>query len=1190
LYLKKVEIHGFKSFADRIEIEFENGITGVVGPNGSGKSNISDAIRWVLGEQSAKTLRGSKMEDIIFAGTTKRKPIGMAEVTLTLDNGSGKLPLDYSEVSITRRVYRSGESEYYINKSLCRLKDIRETFMDTGVGIDGYSIIGQGRIDEILSNKSEDRRILFEEAAGIVKYKTRKEESEKKLNNTNQNLIRINDIIQELEARIGPLKIQSKKAKEYIETRDEMKSLEINLTVRELEQIKNNIETLKEQNNVIEGQLADYCNNKSSIEEKHNYYRGHLQELEDSINQIQSNIYETLHSIDRKEGELNLCNEKTNNIKDNNSRINNEISMINKNLESLKEQSSERNERLEKLNNEIEINKQILNNKLAELEEMNNKLLKQEDAMEKSKGSVIELLNNAASKRNEMHTLAALRSNVLKREDQVKEELEQHNIKMIDLMEQKKNILEELHDLQHSFNEEKECKDELQKQIELNAMNIAELNNELEKSKNIIQEFKTKKKFLEEMQKDYEGFSQSVKNTLIHAKNNPDVGKGIIGVIAELVEVPKGFETAIEVALGGAMQNIVCHTAEDAKSVIAYLKKHNFGRVTFLPLDNMKSNSVQNMNKNHFLSEIGFIGTAIESIGFSEAYKNIFDYLLGRVILVDKIENGIKLARKTGNKYKIVSLEGDVINPGGSITGGSYRSKTTSILSRKREIEEIDSAIDFKVKAYNQKKEIIESYYLKSETIKKKFQINERLLKEKEIGLINSNNSKIQVEKDIIALKQNIQRLEREIEQLNNDKLETKLSMDRIIKEIDEIEESKDRIQASVLDEKLHYDQQKNVKEKLTDEATNLRVTYASLEEKKHHFEHSYGEISIKERELIARRSAKENEIVELEKVLLQLEERLKEIQIDLKDSEILKQQYEFNLSQMKTNRNNINKSYDEIGNELKKINEVVSKLQDSNHKIEVKLTRLEMQQESHLNKLWEDYEITYIEAIEYKSDDINIHEASRHIKNLKIKLKDIGNVNVNAIEEYDEVVERHQFLITQKEDLINARNSLHKVIKEMEQTMRIQFMECFEKIKINFDEVFKKMFGGGKAEIKLENDEEILTAGIEIVAQPPGKKLQNLLLLSGGERALTAIALLFAILRVKPTPFCILDEIEAALDDANVYRFADFLKEFATETQFIVVTHRKGTMEAVDALYGITMQEEGVSTLVSVKLTEKAS
>lgn len=1190
MYLKKVEIHGFKSFADRTEIEFEKGITGVVGPNGSGKSNVSDAIRWVLGEQSAKTLRGSKMEDVIFAGTTRRKPIGMAEVTLTLDNTQGRLPLDYSEVSVTRRVYRSGESEYYLNKSVCRLKDIKEIFMDTGVGIDGYSIIGQGRIDEILSNKSEDRRIIFDEAAGIVKYKMRKEEAEKKLSNTNQNLLRVNDIVNELQGRIEPLRSQSEKAKSYIQIKEELKFLELNLVVRELEQLKNNIETLKEQSTMINNQLKDYQNNRTNIEVEYKNYRKQVEELDLSINHLQSSIYEIVHIKDKKEGELILCVERIRNADENIIRLDVEIKNVEDNLSILEIQIKEGYAELLKINSVISDNQQILNSKLTELDCKNNDLQDQEESMERTKGNIIEILNDVATKKNELHHLEALKTSIEKRQGQIEEEIKQYKIKIEVLLQDKNNLYNSYNTVCSAFDEFKKTKNHLQLRVEESSILIANYSKELELDKQNIQEYSTRKKLLEEMQRDYEGFYQSVKNTLKLPKKDPIFGQGIIGVVAELMEVPKGLEVAIEVALGNAMQNIVCKTSEDAKRVIHYLKKNDYGRVTFLPLDNMKLSGFTPLNKKQLIDETGFIGIAVESIGFLKEYKDVFEYLLSRVIIVDKIETGIRLARKTGNKYKIVSIDGDVFNPGGSITGGSYKSKVSSILSRKRDIEEITDSINMHCVKYEEKKLVLEKENIYLKTLNKEYEINEQLLKEKEIALINLENSRIQVEKEVSDINHIISRFEKENAQLTADKEDTMTAIEIIKKEIDKTDEERNTFQYSVLDRKARFEELKLIKEALNNEVTALKIGFASQEQKKQHIELSIKGILLKQNELIALEMLRKKEVEELKNSKNQLLSQQHNISIEIKDVDVLKQQYEFNLSQVKSNKNVANENKNEMEQRLIKINDVITELQDSLHRIEVRLTRLEMQQDSSLSKLWEDYEATYMEAKTYKNDNINMNEALKNIKLLRNKLKEIGNVNANAIQEYLEVVERYEFLIAQKEDLIKAKNSLNKVIKEIDHIMRIQFLECFEKIKINFNEVFKKMFSGGKAEIVLDDEDEVLASGINIVAQPPGKKLQNLLLLSGGERALTAIALLFAILRVKPTPFCILDEIEASLDDANVHRFSDFLKEISDATQFIVVTHRKRTMEAVDALYGITMQEEGISTLVSVRLSEKAS
>ncbi|WP_168198264.1 chromosome segregation protein SMC [Crassaminicella thermophila] len=1188
MYLKKIEIHGFKSFADKTEIEFEKGVTGIVGPNGSGKSNISDAVRWVLGEQSAKTLRGSRMEDIIFAGTTQRKPLGMAEVSLTLDNESNKLGVDFSEVTVTRRVYRSGESEYYINKSLCRLKDIKEIFMDTGVGVDGYSIIGQGKIDDILNNKSGNRRILFEEAAGIVKYRNRKEESEKKLENTNQNLIRLDDIISELKLRIEPLKAQSKKAKTYLELQGELKDLEVNLFIHEIETLKYDIEALKEQKQIILEQLNRFLDDKKEVEKKYQHYKREIESLDESINQLQNNIFETIHLIEKKEGEYCLCNEKVLNITENTVRLNNEIREIEENKRKLLIQVDEIKKEIENENDILNENKKTLQNKVQKLNKISSVLQEKEEDMERSKGNVIEILNTVATKKSEINSLNALQNNIIKRQNKIKEEKSNIQEKKNLIEKEKTNIIKEIKNISDEFESLKNERDFVESEIR-NLENINKQAKEKEESlKQRIQEKQTRKKLLEEMEKEYEGFNKSVKNTLIHTKKNKNLGKGILGVVAEIIDVPKGFEISIEVALGSAMQNIVCETTNDANRVINYLKKNKLGRVTFLPMDRFENKIFH--HKDNFKDIQGFLGFAKDIISFSNDYEKILNYLLGRVVLVDKIENGIILSKKVGNKYKIVSLDGDIINPGGAITGGSYHSKTLNILSRKREIEEIESNLnDLNIQYKRQIRYILENEK-KIDELKLKLSNKESLLKEKEIALINNENTKNQLEKDLKNYLENIRRIDLELEQLDIDKNEIDKKLEIRKKEIEVLEANEKEIQNKVSYSKSIYEVEKEQKEEINKEVINLKIKIASLEQKNENMRQNLDSIISKLKELENSKNNKQKEIDAFLKNKDFFLKQLNKLKIEIKDADILKKQCEFNLTQEKSKKERVYKNYEDIEIKLKRINGTIAELQDSQHKIEVRLTRLEMQQESYCNKLWETYEISYTEAIKYKKENMNLTEISKRIKILKKKIKDLGSVNTNAIEEYKEVMERYEFLTTQKEDLIAAIDTLKKVIKEMESIMKTKFIDCFQQIKENFNEVFKKLFGGGKAEIKLEDEENILLSSIEIIAQPPGKKLQNLSLLSGGERALTAIALLFAILKVKPTPFCILDEIEAALDEANVYRYADFLKEFSKETQFIVVTHRKGTMESADALYGVTMQEHGVSKLVSVKLTEKAS
>ncbi|WP_129597299.1 chromosome segregation protein SMC [Anaerophilus nitritogenes] len=1186
MYLKKIELQGFKSFANKIQIDFEKGVTGIVGPNGSGKSNISDAIRWVLGEQSAKTLRGSRMDDVIFAGTTKRKPVGMAEVSLTLSNEDGKLPVDYTEITVTRRVYRSGESEYSINKSLCRLKDVRELFMDTGVGVDGYSIIGQGKIDEILNNKSGNRRLLFEEAAGIVKYRTRKEDAQKKLENTTQNLIRIDDIIKELKSRIDPLKIQSEKAKSFLELQEKLKDLEINLFVHEMENLKYEMKELQEQKGIILDQFDHYSEEKKQIEKTYDYYKKEMEELETSIAQLQNNIFDTLHFIEKKDGEIGLYQEKIHNNINNIDRLNKEIEDTKKDEEKYMIELEGITKDYEEENKFLQVQKKSLEDKLNVLKNINQVLKQQEDEMENEKTNVIEILNEMASYKTYMQGLINLQKNMIKRKNQIEEEKNQIQTNKNIMLQEKAQIENILKEKDESLNKIKKDQDFLQKEIEQFQNMIQKDQEQNVRIKENIQQKTTRKSLLEEMEKEYEGFHKSVKNTLVEAQKNEDLGNGIKGVVAKLLKVPKGHETAIEVALGSSMQNIVCQKTQDANKMIQHLKKNNLGRVTFLPMDRFLDK--EHSKKEIFKHEKGFMGFAVDIVSFPKEYKNIFEYLLGRIVLVDDIKNGIILSKKI--KYKIVSLDGDVINPSGAITGGSYHSKTLNILSRKTEIEELNYDLDILYKEYDQKNEDIkerkEVLRIKMNQLKNK----EQELKEKEIDLIHIKNKKEQFDKDIKNYEESIERIYLEMHQLEEDTIDTQNEIQQKEDEIKKLQKDEINIKNGVSSKKEIYEDKKIKKEEISQEVTQLKIKIASLEEKKEHMNKSMKDFKNKLNQLKETRESKKKEIESFIRNKEILQKELDKFKLEIKDAEVLKKQCQFNMVQEKEKKNKNTKGFEEVQGKLKNVTQNVVELQDSSHKIEVKLARLEMQQESFYNKLLEEYEMTYMEALEYKKDCVNIAESGKEIKNIKKKIKELGTVHVGSIEEYKEVLERYEFLTGQKDDLKTAIESLEKVIKEMEHTMKDQFYESFTNIKMNFNEVFQKLFGGGKAELLLENEEDLLNSGIEIVAQPPGKKLQNLSLLSGGERALTAISLLFAILKVKPTPFCILDEIEAALDDANVYRYANFLKEFSKQTQFIVVTHRKGTMESVDALYGVTMQEHGVSTLVSVKLEEQAS
>ncbi|MTI69971.1 MAG: chromosome segregation protein SMC [Firmicutes bacterium] len=1187
MYLKRLELQGFKSFADKTVIDFENEITGVVGPNGSGKSNISDSIRWVLGEQSAKTLRGSKMEDIIFAGTSSRRPLGFAEVTLVLDNKDSAMPIDYTEVSVTRRVFRSGESEYYINKTGCRLKDIKELFMDTGVGIDGYSIIGQGKIDEILSSKSEDRRNLFEEAAGIVKYKTRKNQSEKKLNKTKDNLLRINDIITELDKQIMPLKQQSKKAQEYLNLSSDLKDLEVSLYTREIKRLNEQSKHLENQKELIEKQLKYNEEKKNEIDENYNKIKKNLEAVESKIEQVQNLRYKTQSELERKESEIKLNNEKITFLKKELNRLNLEKEQLNDNIEEYQNEIKNISQQKKEMEGKIQDENLLLSKKQEELKVIESKIMNNEKEIEEKKSDIIQVLNDIADKKSEINTLNSFNENI---EKQIKELLKEIDEKEILTKEKEKDILkseDKILDKKKTIKNLLDEKENIKNDKEDTKVKLDKLIREKNNLKGEIQGKISRYNLLNDMKREYEGFYRSVKNTLKACRNNTHLGKGVRGVIAELISVDKNLEKAIEISLGSNLQNIVTETEENAKNIINYLKKNKLGRVTFLPMTSIKGRTL-NLNKRRVLDINGVIGIASNLVKYKEDYEEIFKYLLGRILIVKDINVGIKVAKLCNHSFRIVSLDGDVLNPGGSLTGGSYNSRNTKLLGRKRQIKELKSEI----KEYKAKyKEIDQKVNKKDE----KLRDLEKTLNDL-VERINVENIELTKLENIYSkevdtkdnLTKEIKMLKEELKQLNKQNEETTVNKSTLIKDLNKLKEKNNLTQDTIDNMMEDFDEEKQKKESLSKDITEIKVKSASYKQEMVSFKNSLEQINKNIQKIKENLNTKKNEYKENEKEIEELKNNQSKLNNEKDKLKNLLSEYDSKVTESKNKKVTLSNKFDNQQAILKDMDKKINDLQKSLNTLDIKQTKYNMQLENYNNKLWDEYEMTYKMALNSKKEIENVTKVQSEIRNLKRKIKNLGNVNINSIKEYKDVKERYEFLNEQREDLLKAKESLKKVIKDMEVKMKEQFISNFHIIKENFKEVFNKLFGGGKADIYLEDDEDVLGSGIEIIAQPPGKKLQNISLLSGGEKALTAIALLFAILKLKPTPFCILDEIEAALDDANVYRFADYLQEYSNKTQFIVITHRKGTMESVDTLYGVTMEEKGVSKLVSVKLTEK--
>ncbi|WDV47665.1 chromosome segregation protein SMC [Clostridiaceae bacterium M8S5] len=1182
MYLKRIELNGFKSFADKTSIEFKEGITGVVGPNGSGKSNISDSIRWVLGEQSAKTLRGGKMQDVIFSGTSTRKPVGYAEITLVMDNKNKKLPLDYSEVNITRRVFRSGDSEYYINKTACRLKDIKELFMDTGVGIDGYSIIGQGRIDEILSTKSEDRRNLFEEAAGIVKYKTRKKEAEKKLEKTKDNLSRINDIIFELESQIEPLENQSRKAKKYLELSERLKKNEINLFVHEIDHIEEKKMVLKKQIESLQKQKSFYTIENETIEKKLNDYKAKIDEISKVI-EIDSDIKYDMHSkIEKKEGDILLINERNIFLNAENERLEKESVLAKQNISDIEEKKGKTHLDLETLTKDISAVENRLESGRGGLDEAQIKITENQNLIEEKKSELIHNLNLEAEKKSKINMMESFNKNIDKRIDQLNTEIKEYESKI-----DEKNV--HLAGNKDKVDIEQKRLTDISIDIDSNRnkrTNLVNLfNDKVKQMDNIKGELQgaiSKARLLKDMEDEYDGFYKSVKNILVASKGYHSFSKGIKGVVAELIKVDQRYERAIEIALGASIQNVVTENDVSAKSAVEYLKKNKLGRVTFLPMNLIKGNRI-----NQRYSNEGFIGIACDLIDYDSKYKNIFEHLLGKTIIVDNLDNGIKLLKSLNKYAKIVTLDGDVLSPGGSITGGSYNKKNTSLLSRKRIIDELEEKITENKKQYK----IIEDECIKLKNDIKETEEDSNDKKDEldalKVKIINLKNEIIKDEESIQNIELSINKLNQQRESLTEENIGSRDDLDRLNEEILKLNDENVIIKKHIDEIEEANNRAKEEYEQKSKEIIQMQMKLASSIENKRHISES----------IVRLDESKDDSTKKLEEIGLLLEENNKKINEnkinrdnfikEKEEMEIALEKLAEKLEDYKEEKQEHIEVYDKAQEKFKLVMNKLNEYNEELQRVELKSEKYNIQLENYNNRLWEEYEMSYQMASGYKEEIENINIVKSEVSKLRKSIRALGNINLDSIEQFISVSERYEFMTSQRDDLTDAKTSLNQVIRDMETKMKDKFKENFVLIKKHFNEVFVKLFGGGKADIKLEDEEDILSSGIEIIAQPPGKKLQNIMLLSGGEKALTAIALLFAILKLKPTPFCILDEIEAALDDANVYRFADYLKHYSNNTQFIVITHRKGTMESVDTLYGVTMQEKGVSKVISVRLDD---
>ena len=1176
MYLKRLELKGFKSFPTKTDVLFNEGITAIVGPNGSGKSNISDAVRWVLGEQSIKSLRGDKLEDVVFAGTDTKKAMNYCEVALTIDNSDKKLDLDYSEITIKRRAYRSGESEFFLNNKACRLKDIKELLLDTGIGKDGYSIIEQGKVDEILSNNPVNRRKVFDEACGISKYRYKKQEAERNLKNTKENLNRIEDIYIEIENQLKPLEVQQKKAIKYLEIKEKLKTLEVNSYIKEIEDLDNQVNESINHNNLLLNQIKDVKIKKDKLENSLTKSNEEIEDIDNKINKTVEYINTINGVINKKYSELSVLNEKIKNCNNDILRNDNEITTINEKLNNNKIELSNLNQNKDDVFNNLNDIKNQIND--IELQNKNKKdnISNLIQEVENLKDEIISLLDSKQNSANKLSTLNANIENIEKRTETINAEINyiEKNIcsKNEEILnynkdkEEKLNLIEKLR---------QDCS-EVDKNISSLKEGYKKVERDIQHSKLKLNEYNSKLNIYIDMEKHYEGFNKGVKEIL--KNKNLD---GIYGALGQVISSSKEYEKALEASLGSYMQNIITKDENSAKLAINYLKKNNLGRVTFLPLNIIKSNKI---DKNSIKSTTKYIGIASELVNFDNKYKNIIENILGRTIVISNMDEAIKFARETNHRYKVVTLDGEILNPGGALTGGTIRTNG-NILSRKRLIEEFKEKIVTEKKSLDlfdeNKLKLSNDINLESEKIE-----NIKLeLSENDKKLVFINTSIKNSNDELKNLEDNLSKLQNEKKGLSEN-LEYILTKTNSLKdEISDIDKKHifnkgeiDKLNLKLKEFNDIYEVDKNKFDGLNIEYTKLNQIYESIlkDIERIDKENKY-QLSVLESAKIQLKNNKESKIKLQEQIKIETSEK------ENLENQIIDENKKLNLQ--KEQKESIKKNRDNLSIELKNIDRQFMKIQESLFKVENKIERLKTSQENYIEKLIEEYEITLEEAIKLKDESIVIDK--KELESLKRDMKNLGNVNLDSIKEYEEIKERYDFYSEQKKDLEESIDVIYKLIRELEDNMKKEFKEKFTLINENFKFVYKKLFGGGNGELKIVDKESILESDIEIVAQPPGKKMKNLNLLSGGEKALTAISILFAILLAKPTPFCILDEIEAPLDDANIYRFGEFLKELSKDTQFISITHRRGTMEVADYIYGVTMQEKAISKVISLQLKE---
>ena len=1182
MYLKNIEVQGFKSFANKINFQFHNGITGIVGPNGSGKSNVADAVRWVLGEQRVKQLRGASMQDVIFSGTENRKPLSYAVVAITLDNSDHQLAIDFDEVTVARRLYRSGESEYLINGAPCRLKDVNELFYDTGIGKEGYSIIGQGQIDKILSGKPEERRELFDEAAGIVKFKRRKAAAQAKLENEKQNLVRVKDILAELEKQVGPLERQAEVARVYLRKKEELKTLDVNVFLLENSRLREQLASVEEKYGLASSDLADTTAKYEQIKEEYQQIQEEIENLDAAIEEARSSVTDAGLMRGKLEGEMNVLKEQINSARGSETHLTNRKNTIQEEIDAKEKDKEELLQEKGETDQEVRELVATADEQRAKLEEIQKKIELLNDAIEDGKNTIIGELNQRATIKSRMGRFDTMMEQVNIR----KAELNSRLLRAKSDEAAREENLKKLEGEFEAISEELRVLNEQEAAAELGLGDIREAltkkDAKLRETQSAYHMERSKLETLTNLTERYEGYGGSVKKVMEQKEKE----KGIVGVVADIIKVEKKYETAIETALGGNIQNIVTDNEDTAKKMIQYLKDNKLGRATFLPLTSITN--PQEFKTPEVLDEKGAIGMADELVQIDKKYANVAKAMLGRIVVIDNVDNAVKIARKYDYGIRMVTLEGELLVPGGAISGGAFKNNS-NLLGRRREIDELEkkvkqllASVDSINREIDDTKARRNKLRMELETLKTDIQ---RQSIEQNTARLNIAQARERMEEEAegaASLKLEEKEIEGQLFQIRNDK-------EAIQKELSDSEALEKTTQEQILVKQQEMEEQRKAESEAAALVSEWDLKVEKMRQaqgfKQANVDRIDGEIERSKAELSEILEALEENSREVERK----KQNITEIEKTIAASYDAQNESEGKLKETVARKEELSEKQKNFFKRREELAEHMTGLDKEVYRLSAQKERMEESLESQINYMWDEYEITLSDAASIRDENMtDLSAMKREITSLKDQIKKLGDVNVNAIEDYRNLMERFTFMTTQHDDLVEAEKTLENIIQELDTAMRKQFTEKFAEINREFDKVFKELFGGGKGTLELMEDEDILEAGIRIIAQPPGKKLQNMMQLSGGEKALTAIALLFAIQNLKPSPFCLLDEIEAALDDSNVGRFAKYLHKLTKNTQFIVITHRRGTMEQVDRLYGITMQEKGVSTLVSVNLIDK--